>query len=557
MAADGGAGQAARMGSPVTRSALVATALVLTSAGVAAEPRAHDGRRVDTVVAPSYFHGVHGLAVAPNGDVYAGDILGQTVWRIPAGTATPEPFVAAPLGMADDVAIAPDGSLAWTAIVTGVLYEQRPGSPVRALATGLRGINSVGYAPDGRLFAAQIEGVNRLLEIDRDSGAARVVLADSGGLNGFQIDARGTMYAPQGTLQRIVRIDLATAAVHVLATGFKWPTGVDLGPDGTPYVVDLDAGTVSRIGPDGAVRRLAQLLPGIDNLEVDRDGTLLVSSPGDNSIDRVDPDTGAVTRWIAGRLAVPSGVAVTGDGRVLVADTFGLKTFDPRSGALAEIGRRIGEPLRTATSVRACAGRIAAAHWYAARVVVFDGATLAPLGEHGALSLPQDAIPLPNGDVLVAEAGRKCLARIRSRDGKVEQVVSVAGTPVGLTCADARGRVAYTNASSGTVVEVDVATGRTRTIASGLRRPEGISRAPHGGYYVAEVDARRIVEIDASGRVTSLIDDWYPSLDPPPRASAPWIATGLDVARDGTIYVASPATTGLYALRPAASGEHR
>ncbi len=43
--------------------------------------------------------------------------------------------------MADDIAFAPDGTMAWTAFLTGDLYSRKGDGPVKKLASGLPGIN--------------------------------------------------------------------------------------------------------------------------------------------------------------------------------------------------------------------------------------------------------------------------------------------------------------------------------------------------------------------------------------------------------------------------------
>lgn len=510
-------------------------------------PRAAPGWSVRTVVASSYFHGVHGLAVAADGTVYAADVLGQTVWRIPAGSNRPEPLVPAPRGMSDDVSIAPDGELVWTSILTGVVYGRRPDGTIRAIAEHLPGINSVGFGPDGTLYASQLEGANRLYALPRDGGSPRLLLADNGGLNGFQIDAAGRMFAPQGNLRRVVRIDLATMHVDVLASGFAWPTGVKLGADGTPYVVDLSAGTLSRVTTGGRVDRLASLPLGIDNLAIRRDGRVLVSSPANNSIYVVDPRSRRVERWVAGRLAVPGGVAVAGDGRVLIADTFGFKAWDPRTARLDDLGTRPGSTMRTAIGVRQCSGAVVTTHWYSASVRVYDSNARQVRRELANFAKPQDAIALPDGSLLVLEAGEHRATRVAAGDDTRTTALSELDVPSGLTCADTDDSVLITDAGAGTVVDWNWRSGTHRVIARELDRPEGIARARDGTVYVSEAGARRIVRLARDGRVEPIVTDLPPALGPPPGLSLPWILHGLDVAPDGTVYFTSPSATALYA----------
>ena len=58
--------------------------------------------------------------------------------------------------MADDIAFAPDGTMAWTGFLTGDVYSRKGDGPVKKLASGLPGINSLAFRRDGQLYATQV-----------------------------------------------------------------------------------------------------------------------------------------------------------------------------------------------------------------------------------------------------------------------------------------------------------------------------------------------------------------------------------------------------------------
>ncbi|MBT6960825.1 MAG: gluconolaconase, partial [Rhodospirillaceae bacterium] len=91
--------------------------------------------RTETVVTGLPVHGVHGLAFGPDGDLYIGSVMGQSIVRLDVETGLMEDVVGAPLGEADDVAFGPDGSMAWTALNQGELRLKENDGTIRTVAT--------------------------------------------------------------------------------------------------------------------------------------------------------------------------------------------------------------------------------------------------------------------------------------------------------------------------------------------------------------------------------------------------------------------------------------
>ncbi len=160
-------------------------------------------------------------------------------------------------------------------------------------------------------------------------------------------DAEGnTFYAKQDNntrretliLKRTPRGDVETLAggAHGHADGrgtqarFQAIGGMAFGGDGSLYVTD--AGALRRVWPNGEVRTLAQRLEeqlpddtqsgygGLMGLAVDASGNIYVADYGRRRVLKVAAD-GKVSRVVRAEAPwSPSGVAVTGDGRVLVLE---------------------------------------------------------------------------------------------------------------------------------------------------------------------------------------------------------------------------------------------
>src|SRR6201990_733667 len=78
------------------------------------------------LVAGSWFHGVHGLAFNKDDQLFAGSVIGQTIYRVQVDSGEVDRSVGEPIAMPDDIAFAEDGTMAWTAFLLGKVYIRRP-----------------------------------------------------------------------------------------------------------------------------------------------------------------------------------------------------------------------------------------------------------------------------------------------------------------------------------------------------------------------------------------------------------------------------------------------
>ena len=144
------------------RPLLVAAALALACAAPAS------AQKVTKLVPGSAFHGVHGIRFAPDGQLYAGSVIGQTLYSVNAETGEWRVIEPPPKGMADDIAFGANGQVVWTAISAGTVYTKRgPKAPVEVLAKDLPGANSVVFSPDKQhLYLGQVFGGDAVWELD-------------------------------------------------------------------------------------------------------------------------------------------------------------------------------------------------------------------------------------------------------------------------------------------------------------------------------------------------------------------------------------------------------
>ena len=268
-------------------------AAIVSATGVFAE-----SWEVTRLVPGSAFHGVHGLAIDKAGHLFAGSVAGAALYEVDIAGGTAKVAIPAPIGMADDIAFAPDGTMAWTGFLAGDLYSRKGDGPIRKLASGLPGINSLAFRKDGRLYATTVFLGDTLYEIDVEGvKPPRQIMEKMGGLNGFEFGADDKLYGPLWFKGQIAKVDVDKAELTVVADGFKVPAAVNFDSKGNLWVVDTALGQLVRVDPNsGAKTMVVQLKPSLDNLAIDDNDRIYVSNMADNGIQEVDPATGQAGR---------------------------------------------------------------------------------------------------------------------------------------------------------------------------------------------------------------------------------------------------------------------
>jgi sugar lactone lactonase YvrE len=520
------------------------------------------------LVPGSWFHGVHGLAFNKDDQLFAGSVIGQTIYRVQVDSGEVDRVIDPPMGMADDIAFADDGTMAWTAFLMGKVYIRKPNGKTVEVANGMSGPNSIAFGKDGRLFVSEVFLGDALYEIDLKNvdkpdfkpfprSELRRIAEKMGGLNGFEIHKDdGFLYGPLWFKGQIVKINLETGAIEVIAEGFKTPAAANIDPQNRDnvYVVDTGTGGVWSVSLTSKAKKLvASLKPGLDNLAFDSRGRLFVTSMTDNGIYLVDKQTGAHRTIVEGKLAIPSDLAVVSEGgkdTVHVADVFSYRTVDGQTGAVADVLRVHGDTHAYPIGISVGPKNTLLTSWFSNTVEKVDrktGKLVATLGDFAA---PVDALEMADGTIYVAELASANLVKV-SADGKTRStVVKELRSPVAL--AQGPGNLIYvTEIAAGAVSQIDVVTGARKVVADGLAGPEGIDVGPDGLLYVAEVGQKRVVAIDpATGTKTVIASNLDIGLATYPGGPPALVPTGVAVGRTGTVYVSSDIRNAMYKLTP-------
>ena len=520
------------------------------------------------LVPGSWFHGVHGLAFNKDDQLFAGSVIGQTLYRVQVDSGDVDRVIDPPTGMADDIAFADDGTMAWTAFLIGKVYIRKPNGKTIEVAQGLSGPNSLAFGKDGRLFVTEVFLGDALYEIDIKNvdkpdfkplarNELRRIGEKLGGLNGFEVHKDdGFLYGPLWFKGEIVKVNLETGATEVIASGFKIPAAANIDPQNRDnlYVVDTGTGGIWSVSLTSKAKKLvASMKPGLDNLAFDSRGRLFVTSMTDNGVYLVDKQTGAHRTIVEGKLAVPADLAVTSEGgkdTVHVADVFSYRTVDGANGDVTDVLRVHGETHAYPIGISVGPKNVLLSSWFSNTVEKVDrktGKLVATLGEFAA---PVDAVEFADGTIYVAELASGNLVKV-SADGKERStVMKELRGPVAMV--HGAGPLIYiTEISAGVVTEIDVAAGTRKVVADNLTGPEGIDLGPDGKLYVAEVGQKRVVSIDpATGAKTVIASNLDIGLAPFPGGPPALVPTGVAVGRTGIVYVSADIRNSLYKLTP-------
>lgn len=512
--------------------------------------------RAEILVGGGPMHGAKGMTFGPDGMLYVGSVLSQTIYRVDVSNGEVETVVAAPDGEADDVAFAPDGTMAWTATPSGEIRALRTDGTSVLVASGLPLINPLGFTSDGRLFAAQI-GFDRLHEIDVTGRTSpRLVAKGIGHLNSFEITADDTLYGPLSGIDQLARINVDTGTVSPIVEGLGMLSAVNLNSDGQIYAVAWSSGQLWRVDPDsGAAELVAELEPPLDNLAIGPDDTIYVSQPARSAIISIDPASGAQRTIVPGSMSLPGGLVVTvqqGRETLVVADDYAYRWVDTESGAVSATVK-LGDFTYpgSATDVALNDEVLVFTDVVRSRVFMVDRRSYETIHKWKDIEAPYGVVLLDTGEPIVADFAGGQIIRLSTADKKSREiVVGELSGPVGIAWASPDA-LYVTEALAGRVQRIDLNDGSKRIISDDLVQPEGLTLLEDGRLAIVEVGARRVTAVDPETGATEVLATDLPVGRSVPHTPAPvHVPSGITRGEDGVLYVTSDQMHGVIKLVP-------
>ena len=508
--------------------------------------------RAAPFIAGTGLHCIHGLTFDADDTLYVGSVVGQSVYRVDTETGNHEIVVGPNEGLADDMEFGPDGALYYTSIIQGAVRRRAPDGSVTTVAEGKPGFNSIAFNAEGRLFSAEVFLGDALYEIDaKGEKPPRMILENPGGLNGFDFGPDGKLYGPLWFKGQVVRVDVDSGKLEVVADGFGVPAAANFNSKGELFVLDSMRGHIVKVDTTtGAKETAFELKTAMDNLAFDSQDRMYVTVMSESAIYEIDLEADTARTVREDPLGVPADLAIWKDGdqeTVYLADTFALRSFDVATGKVTDIARFVETHLQYPTGIDVTDEFIHTVSFNAGVAQTFNRRSGELIATHEGLAGSMDVAAHGDGSLLVTLLVGGKLERVSPDDTRAK-IIEGLGAPVSVVV-DSQGHVYVSEWAAGTVVQVDVDAGTKTIIASGLDKPEGIAIGGDGRLLVAETGTQSVVAVDiATGVRETIATDIPMGLGVTPQFPPMGVPTGVVAASDGSLFVSADQTDSIWRI---------
>ncbi len=516
-------------------------------------PSLAEGWTLKRLTQPSRLFGANGLRTGPDGRIYVAQVSGSQISAINVDTGAIETIspkggdIVAP----DDLVFDDAGNLYATEITEGRISMRAPNGTTRVVYGDIPVANPITFH-QGRLIAGECRPGGRIMEIDRNGGAARILLEDLPMPNAFSVGPDGKLYYPLMGTNEIWRVSLDGGTPEKVAGDLGVPDSVKFDSKGYIISTQVASGQVLRIDPRTGDRTvLANLSPGLDNVTF-VGARMFVSNISGYVVELLD---GGKTRdLVPDGLNWPLGLAVDDNGLLFVAD--GGFSYVFRPGGQREMAGMLFSPGYPGYS-----RGVATAGPGEFIVTTANGAVARyrPLKQESeVLASGFDQLygvaVAPSGAVVFAETGTGRVLSVTS--GNVETLATGLRKPCGVAVS-AEGTCFISESAGGRIVKLSG--GRAHAVLDGLQDPQGIL-VRGNSLYVVDAGGKELIEYDLASTKRRTIASDLPVGAPPgvvPKPLGPiGILSGpmgpfaaIAAAPDGTLYLSADAEGSVLALR--------
>jgi sugar lactone lactonase YvrE len=440
-----------------------------------------------------------------------------------------------------------------TEITEGRVSMRTPKGETRVIQGDMPVANPITFSK-GKLIAGECRMGARIMELDRNGGAPRMILENVPMPNAFDVGPDGKLYIPVMGTNEIWRVSLDGGAPEVVAKNLGVPDSVKFDSQGFIVSTQVHSGQVLRIDPrTGDQTVLANLNAGLDNVVFVGNRTFVSNMTG--YIKEILAD-GKTKDLIPDGFTWPLGMAVDSDGLLYVAD--GAFSYLIRPGQTREVAGNFFTP-----NYPGYARGVAAAGPGEFVVTTAIGTVTRfwpAIQESTVLASGFDQLfgvaIAPNGAVIFAEQGTGRVLTVGST-GNVETLATGLQKPTGVTV-DSNGTCYVSESAGGRVVKLSG--GRIDTVIDGLQKPQGIL-VRNGVLYIVDAGSKQLIAYTLSSKARQTIASDLPVGAPagvvPKFLGAIGTFSGpmgpfasIAAGADGTLYVSGDAEGSVLALRP-------
>jgi len=520
------------------------------------------GWRSKRLTPPSRLFGANGLRTGPDGRIYVAQVSGSQISAIDVNSGAIE--AVSPMGgdivAPDDLVFDPEGNLYATEITEGRVSMRAPNGTTRVIYGDMPVANPIAFH-QGRLLAGECRVGGRIMQLDLNGGAPRVLVENVPMPNAMDIGPDGKLYFPVMGTNEIWRVSLDGGAPETVATDLGVPDSVKFDSQGFIISTQVHSGQVLRIDPRNGERTiLANLTAGLDNSTF-VGNRLFVSNI-----------SGYVTEILAGgktRDLVPDGfnwplgLAIDSTGLLYVAD--GPFSYTLRPGQERQLAGFLFSPgypgySRGVAAVGAGEFIVTTANGAVARYSpAKQESTVLAIGFDQLYGVAVS----PAGAVIFAEQGTGCVRSVQSATSNPSSPVETLATDLRMPSGVAVGSdgTCFVSESAGGRV-VKLSRGGVEPVLDGLGKPQGI--LVRGELlYVVDAGSKELIQYDLKSGVRRSIATGLP-VGAPPGVTPKFLGrignmsgpmgpfAGIAAGGDGTLYLSGDAEGSVISIREGA-----
>ncbi len=565
----------------VSRSAIIATTVaIFGSVATAHEPETGvvaPGYCASYLARPNPLGMANGMALDARGNLLVDRVLRNSIVRVNLGTraitdvATDYDAFADQLQGPDDMVFDGAGNLYVTEFLGRQVARIAPdGTRVHLpgfVTDGFTAPNGIAFRGD-RLFVSDLTfdptKPGGIWEVD-PTGVAQphpVLFQQLSAPEAFAFGADGLAYVPEffaGNIA-VVDVDHGTVVRRVHVGGIL--AAIKFDRRGRLVVLQSDTGRVLRGATPETLHVIAEGAPGFDNVVVARDGTLIVSNYILGNIYVVDEEARRLWPLLdPGPMTFPVSLSPAPRGDLWVANFSSVDRVRSWDGQIDRVAATLflgGLSPTQPTLFTPGVVQIGDAVFYSDALPPIDEriTEITQLGADGsrsafarAFALPTHLRAGPNGTILLIDQVAGILAVTDGAGGVIPLAFGLQ-SPSGLAYDAAHDTVYVSESAAGDVQAINLTTNAQTVVVSGLADPEGVTLDGRGGLFVVEGDLGRLVDVDGSGRVSTVASGL------PTRAVGPTVIPGFNLSSDvmlrdgGEIVVSGDGNGSLIRLTP-------